>query len=221
MPGLRSERITEARARRFQAGPARLVGAALALAGAQLASERARAEPVTLSGITFSDELGGVVIHAGRGSGSREDPFVLVEDITEDGPAVLVVRGLRQQARAAEGAFQRTGFSLTKIVTNRTTRGWHAFEMELREDLAKPSTYGDGLSFAQFHLAQRSFRADRYAHVSMMDEPIDAVVFSDGHVAPGETVTVSVIVTDFTPRDAFYLLQRRDSPTARLSGRPG
>ena len=38
--------------------------------------------------------------------------------------------------------------------------------------------------------------------------------FFNGLVAPGETVTLSVVITDTTPRWEFYLLQKRDSPLA-------
>src|SRR5687768_5926396 len=153
-----------------------------------LPATAARPDPVTLAGITFSDELGGVVLHRGWGSGSTADPFVLVEDITDDGPAILVVRGLERrlddQQRSAVG---RNGFTLRKIVTNRTGRPWAAFELELRERLEAPSTYEDGLSFGQAVWTERAFAADRYRRVSMTDEPLDAVVFSDGIVFPGET----------------------------------
>ncbi len=192
-----------------------VLGAALALH-----ATAARPEPVTLAGITFSDELGGVVLHRGWGSGSTADPFVLVEDITDDGPAVLVVRGLEERLdglrRSAAG---RNGFVLRKIVTNRTSRPWAAFELELRERLEAPSTYEDGLSFGQAVWSERAFAADRYRHVSLTDEPLDAVVFSDGIVFPGETVTVTMAVTDYTPLAEFYLLQRREGPVAALRGR--
>jgi hypothetical protein len=42
----------------------------------------ALAEPITLDGLTFSDELGGLELMEGWGSGTLVDPFVLVEDIT-------------------------------------------------------------------------------------------------------------------------------------------
>ena len=54
----------------------------------------AQAEPITLGGLTFSDELGGVRLERGWGSGSLDDPIVLVEEITGDGPAILIVRGM-------------------------------------------------------------------------------------------------------------------------------
>ena len=53
---------------------------------------RRRADHV--DGLTFSDELGGVRLQRGWGSGSLDDLFVLVEEITGDGPAILIVRGM-------------------------------------------------------------------------------------------------------------------------------
>jgi hypothetical protein len=188
--------------------------------GALLASSwPAQAAPVALDGITFSDELGGVELHQGSGSGTAADPFVLVEEINDDGPAVLVVRGLKAHLGDPLQASGRYGFTLRKIVTNHTDRPWAAFELELREQLDKPSTYEDGLSFAQGTAAQRSFRADRYARVTLIDEPLDAVVFSEGLVFPGETVTVMVMITDYTPQDEFFLLERREGPVAALPTR--
>ena len=182
----------------------------------------AGAEPVTLSGITFSDELGGIVIRAGAGRGTTDDPFVLHEEINDDGPAVLVVRGL--DARPGEERLQsqpRAGFALVKVVTNRTRRDWHVFELELRETLERTSPYEDGLSFAQATPASRPFTADRFRSLRRVDEPIDAVEFADGLVRPGETVTVSAIITDYTPAPEFYLLQRRDGPVAGVRIGPG
>lgn len=188
-----------------------------------VATGPAAADPVTLGGLTFSDELGGVVIRGGRGAGTPADPFVLVEDITDDGPAVLVVRGLDGRVSGGRwGTEPRPGFSLVKVVTNRTGRDWHLFEMELRETLERTSPYEDGLSFAQATPASRPFAADRFGSLRRVDEPIDAVEFADGLVRPGETVTVSAMVTDYTPAAEFFLLQRRDGPVAALAPRgPG
>ena len=180
----------------------------------------ASARPITLAGLTFSDELGGVVLHDGWGSGTAANPFVLVEEIRDDGPAVLVVRGMRARIGDVPDARFQQGIVLRKIVTNATTRAWHAFELELRETLERTSTYEDGLSFGQATRQQRPFTADRYGHVLMTDEPLDTVVFSDGLVEPGEQVTVTAAITDYTPQDEFFLLQRRESPIAALPGRP-
>jgi hypothetical protein len=187
---------------------------------ALLASPAAGA-PVTLDGVTFSDEQGGVVIRGGHGAGTARDPFVLVEDITGEGPAILTVRGLDARAVGAPGGQAAAGFALVKVVTNRTAAPWSVFELELREALERPSTYEDGLSFAQAGGSDlRAFRADRFARVRREDEPVDAVEFDDGLVRPGETVTVSMVVTDYTPRPEFFLLQRREGRVAGLSSAP-
>jgi hypothetical protein len=184
-----------------------------------LAAQPAAATELKLGSLTFSDELGGVVLRGGSGTGTMADPFVLIEDITEDGPAVLVIRGMRQQFGNTLGTPHLVGFALKKIVTNRTQRDWYDFELELREILNRTSTYEDGLSFGQAGIEPRPFTSDRYAKVQLRDEPLDAVVFSDGLVKPGETVTVTAYVTDFSPTYEFYLLQRRESPSALLAPR--
>lgn len=192
-----------------------LVGAIAALLLSWMAPPAAAA-PVTLRDITFSDELGGVVLHGGSGSGTEGDPFVLIEDITDDGPAVLVVRGLRGRVGQPLAEQRQLGFWLRKVVTNRTSRTWQSFELELREQLDKPSTYEDGLSFGQATPGRRPFASDRYATAELTDEPLDALVFADGQVPPGTTVTVDLLITDYTPTDEFYLLQRREAPVASL-----
>ncbi|MGH7293227.1 MAG: hypothetical protein ACREJT_18555, partial [Myxococcota bacterium] len=157
-----------------------------------------------------------VVLRAGSGAGTVDDPFVLGEVINDDGPAVLIVRGLRGRLGDLADSQRQLGFSLTKIVTNRTGRAWHSFELELRERLEQTSTYEDGLSFGQAAQRRRPFTSDRYGSVDMTDEPLDSVVFSDGLVAPGETVTVTMTITDYTPGDQFFLLQRREAPVASM-----
>ncbi len=178
---------------------------------------RLLAAPFEVAGLVFSDEEGGVVLRAAWGTGTPEDPITLVEDITDDGPAVITVRGMRAAFgnRAVPG--QGVGFVLVKIVRNLTSRPWHSFEMELREIATRPSTFEDGLSFGQALGAARVFASDRFTELAQTDEPLDAVVFSGATVLPGETVTVRVLVTDFSPTYQFYILQRRDAPLAGLA----
>jgi hypothetical protein len=176
----------------------------------------ALAEPVSLDGLTFSDELGGLAIVRAWGSGSLEDPFVLVEDITADGPAILIVRGMSHRFGNRIRSHHEIGFALTKIVRNRTKQPWSLFNIELREFLDRASPFGDGLSFGQASEVGRPFRADRFAESLETTEPFDGVQFFNGVVEPGETVAVSVVITDTTPRGQFYLLQSEDSPLAAL-----
>ena len=177
----------------------------------------AMAEPVSLQGLTFSDELGGLGIVEASGRGSLEDPFVLVEDITADGPAILVIRGMTHRFGNRIHSHHEVGFALTKVVRNRTRQPWSLFNLELREFLDYASPFGDGLSFGQASEAGRPFRSDRFAESLETREPFDGVQFYDGLVPPGEAVAVSVVISDTTPRWEFFLLQTQDSPIADLS----
>jgi hypothetical protein len=176
--------------------------------------DSAGAEPITLHGLTFSDELGGMRLERGWGSGSLDDPFVLVEEITNDGPAILIVRGMTHRFGNRIRSHHEVGFALTKLVRNGTGQAWSLFHLELREFFDHPSPFGDGLSFGQASAAGRPFRSDRFADNLDTREPFDGVQFFGGLVEPGETVALSVVVTDTTPRWEFYLLQKRDSPLA-------
>ncbi len=181
-----------------------------------------RAEPVTLDGVTFSDEEGGFVILEGSGSGSSADPFVLVEEIFDDErPAILTIRGIRSSFGNRLGGQPVIGFVLVKVVRNRTGRPWSSFEMELRELKSRPSPFEDGLSFAQAAGEMRLYRSDRFRAAWQTDEPIDAVTFYDGVVRPGETVTMEIRVTDYSPNWQFYLIQRRQVPLAMLPSGSG
>ena len=185
-----------------------VVGSGLTAAGS------AGAEPITLDGLTFSDELGGVRLEHGWGSGSLDDPFVLVEEITSDGPAILIVRGMTHRFGNRIRSHHEVGFALTKLVRNGTAQAWSLFNLELRELFDHPSPFGDGLSFGQASDAGRPFRSDRFTDHLETREPFDGVQFFGGLVEPGETVALTVVITDTTPRWEFYLLQKRDSPLA-------
>ncbi len=181
--------------------------------GLALASP-ALAEPLVLEGITFSDELGGVELLDGWGRGTLDDPFVLVEEITGDGPAILTVRDISWRFGNRIRSQHEIGFALTKIVRNATAVPWALFHLELREFLDRSSPFGDGLSFGQATAAGRPFSSDRFAAVQDVQEPYDGLSFYDGIVGPGEEVTVSFVITDSTPTYQIFLLQRRDSPIA-------
>ncbi len=174
----------------------------------------AAARELHLGGLTFSDELGGFRLLAGRGSGTLADPFVLEEEITDDGPAILAIRGMRHRFGNRISSQHAVGFALTKIVRNRTSQAWSLFTLELREFADLQSPFGDGLSFGQASSAGRPFRSDRFAEAAEVREPYDEVQFSGGLLAPGERAAFHLVVTDTTPRSQFFLLQKRDSPLA-------
>ena len=178
-----------------------LIAAALAATPSAAASD-----PMTREGITFSDELGGFVIRSLTGTGRLEDPFVLVEEVTGDGEALLLVSGLTGEFGNRVETQHATGFALHKVVINSTSQTWVNYEIELREDRTASSPYEDGLSFGQ--AAERPpVSSDRFETVANVDEPYDGLSFQSGLVAPGNSVTFTMIVTDETPRSAFLIVQ--------------
>ncbi len=179
------------------------------------------AAPVTLEGLTFSDEEGGFVIRGGSGRGTVGEPFVIQEDITADGPAVLVIRGLRESFGNRASTSEATGFVLVKVIRNLTSHAWQSLELELREIKSLSSPYEDGLSFDQSGGDKRRFASDRFTEMRQIDEPREFILFSGAIIEPGQLVTVRMIVTDYSPVREFYLFQRRDSPLALKASRPG
>lgn len=177
----------------------------------------ARAKPLFLQGLTFSDELGGLELIDGWGTGTLDDPIVLVERITGSGPATLIIRGMSARFGNRIRSHHEIGFALRKIVHNHTGVPWSIFNLELREFRDRASPFGDGLSFGQATTAGRPFPSDGFAAVEDIEEPYDGVSFLDGMIEPGGRVTVGFVVTDTTPQYEFYLLQRRDSPIAKPS----
>ena len=182
----------------------RMIVVALAAAGVATAE----AEPITLSGITFSDERGGFVIKSATGKGTYEEPFVISEEITDPEGAVLVIRGDMGRIGNRIGTLHQLGFAITKIVTNSTGEAWSLFELELEETYGTPSDYYDGLSFGQAAQLRRPFLSDRFSVNENMNEPIDELRFRDGKVEPGDRVTLNFVITDATPDAEFFLVQR-------------
>ena len=190
-----------------------------AMAAALLAggATPAAAGTITLEGIAFSDELGGFVLVEGRGSGRLDDPFVLVEVITGDRPAIMTIRGLSPAFGNRIGSHHAAGFAITKVVRNGTDQTWSAYNLELREIITAHSPYEDGLSFGQASQSGRPFVSDRYSAAIEHDEPYDGVSFSGGLVRPGETVVFSFVVTDALPKPLIFLLQKRGAPIAGVA----
>ena len=176
----------------------------------------ALAEPITVKGLTFSDEMGGLRLLAAWGSGSLEDPLTVVEEITDMSGAVLIVRGVGPQTGNPIPTNHPAGFALRKIVTNRTQQTWTFFDIELQKVMGTPSDIYDGLSFGQDALAGRPFTSNRFARSVSQDEPRDSISFFDGVVEPGETVSLNFIVTatGFVPE--LIILQRPNRPIAAI-----
>jgi hypothetical protein len=181
---------------------------ALFLPIALLLAAPVQAADFTVLGLTFSDREGGFNLLSVTGSGTKEDPFVIVEEVGRAGDAILTIEGWRTGYPKGTGQQGGVSFNLRKIVINATDKRWTSYEMELREQIDLPSGYLDGLSFGQPMRLERPGSSDLLPQVLVRDEPLDAMVFSGGEVLPGQQVGFDFIVTDMTPTDRFFLVQR-------------
>jgi hypothetical protein len=157
---------------------------------------------------SFSDELGGFRITSISGTGTMDDPIVLGEEFPSASPVTLVIRAARPiQPYAFDGNHANGFMHLRLVVHNGSGQGWVEFEFELEEELGKPSTFGDGLSFNQRKVSDEGLECDRFADFHRDYEPYDRLLFRDGHVDPRAFVTFGFLVTDFTPDMEFYVRQ--------------
>jgi hypothetical protein len=166
------------------------------------------AETWTTGGLSFSDELGGTRLVGASGTGSRDDPIILLEEITGAGPAVLVVRNARTGHLDVSPALGFLTLSVVKIIANRGPWAWTGFDLELRRTLDQPSLYTDGLSFDQPQTFARVAKADRFAQTLQDDEPFDRIRFDGGNVDPTEYLRLAFDIVDVNGAAVFYLVQR-------------
>ncbi|HYH39503.1 MAG TPA: hypothetical protein VD860_14865 [Azospirillum sp.] len=179
-----------------------------------LMGSSAWADSVTLDGLTFSDELGGFRLLSASGSGTPDDPFVVVEEVTAPEQVVLTIRGslAARPGRLAHnriGSDHPFGYALRKVVINRTDSVWTGYDVELQQPLALASTQDDGLSFGEGSAFQRYAHADLFQVARVMQKPLDGIAFSMGDVPPGGRIALDFVITDIQERPAIFLAQRR------------
>jgi hypothetical protein len=173
-------------------------------AGFLLATQVASSAEWKAGSYTFSDEMGGFTIDGLSGKGTLKDPVVLRETLNSSSPVTLVIRA----DYYATGKFYMDGILYLRIVTrNGSGQGWVEFEFELQELLHQSSVFGDGLSFDQRNTERDFVSSDSFARFSRDFEPFDKLLFTQGKIDPKETGTFSFLITDFTPRGQFYLVQ--------------
>jgi hypothetical protein len=165
------------------------------------------AAPMTVDGVTFSDERGDFTILKVTGHGTLTDPFVIVEDVTGGAP-ILVIRGFDTRFGNRIGSQHVMGMAVTKMVINHTGAAWTQYRLELRTTPDSPSTYGDGLSFGQGWAKKPAAVSSNFPNVQETDEPYDAIDFDQGRVEPEKASTFDFFVTDMTPKPEFFLLQQ-------------
>lgn len=157
---------------------------------------------------SYSDELGGFTIRSISGTGVVDDPVVLTQEFHSASPVTLFIRAERPtRPRNFVGDFAN-GFIYMRIVAiNNSGLPWIGFEFELQEIRDLPSAFGDGLSFDQARLEPGYVGSDRYSEFSRDFEPFDRLLFRNGSTDSLQTVTFDFLITDFTPRWEFFLVQ--------------
>jgi hypothetical protein len=164
---------------------------------------------------SFSDELGGFTIDAVSGSGTKESPVVLRETLNSSSPVTLVIRAKWPVRTFDPGISYNDGVLYLRIAArNGSGQGWIEFEFELQELLGKASVFGDGLSFDQRSASKDNISSDTFEEFSRDFEPYDKLLFRRGKIDPGQSGEFSFLITDFTPRPKFYLVQDPRIPSS-------
>jgi len=195
------------------------------LVQALLLPGRSGADPLRINGVTFSDELGGFRITGVSGMGTIADPFIVQEEIASSEDVILVIKDIDADFGNRVGTHHAFGFVLTKVVTNRTSRDWTRFALELREVLNSYSPYGDGLSFGQASTAGRPYGSSGFSANNEIEEPYDSLEYSGGRIEPGASASMTFVISDASPEKLFFLLQQpgqvmAQGPGTQLAERP-
>lgn len=174
-----------------------------------LAAHPLRAESIWRAGAyTFSDELGGFRILSAGGSGSRDDPIVITQELYSASPVTMVIRAAAPIRLYTFGGQFANGFLHMVLVTvNASELAWTEFQFELQEKLGQPSVFGDGLSFDQRRTDSDTITSAGFARFSRDFEPYDRLLFTDGFVDPGKQADFAFLISDFTPILTFFLVQ--------------
>jgi hypothetical protein len=164
---------------------------------------------------SFSDEQGGFRITGASGKGTRDDPIVITEELDSATPVTLTIRTTRPIRPFAEAGDYANGIMYMRIdALNNSGKAWVEFEFELQEILGRPSVFGDGLSFDQRNKTPDNILSTNYAEFDRNFEPYDRLLFRNGNVDPLRTVRFEFLVTDYTPRWTFYLVQDPRIPSS-------
>lgn len=201
---------------RFPSAPGR-AGRALLSALLVLAPGHAVADKVNVwatGAYSFSDELGGFRITGASGIGTRDDPLVITEELNSATPVTLTIRTTKPiQAFGPAGEFANGIMYMRIDVLNNSGQAWIEFQFELQEILNQPSVFGDGLSFDQRNKTPDNIWSSNFADFDREFEPYDRVLFRNGKVDPLKTARFEFLMTDYTPRWTFYLVQDPRIPT--------
>jgi hypothetical protein len=163
---------------------------------------------------SFSDELGGFHIVGVRGAGTKTDPIVVTQELLSATPVTLVIRTTRPIRPFESPTYYANGILHMRVeFLNNSGQAWVEFEFELQELLGQASVFGDGLSFDQRTSDKSNISSDSFAEFSRDFEPYDKLLFRNGRIDPDRTGAFGFLITDFTPKRQFYLVQDPRIPT--------
>lgn len=164
---------------------------------------------------SFSDELGGFLIRGATGAGTKDDPIVITEELESASPVTMVIRTIKPIRPFDYSGDFANGFVHVVInVTNNSELPWIEFEFELQEQLNVASSFGDGLSFDQRRSDGASISSTSFARFSRDFEPFDRLLFTTGKVDHLESASFGFLISDYTPRWEFYLVQDPRIPSS-------
>ena len=201
---------------RFLSTPGRICRAVL-LALSALAPVDAFADQTRVwatGAYSFSDELGGFRITGASGIGTKDDPLVITEELNSATPVTLTIRTTKPiQPFGPAGQFANGVMYMRIDVLNNSGQAWLEFQFELQEILDQPSVFGDGLSFDQRNKTPDNIWSSNFADFDREFEPYDRLLFKTGKIDPLKTANFDFLITDYTPRWTFYLVQDPRIPT--------
>ena len=172
-------------------------------------------KPLVAGAYSFSDELGGFRIISASGTGSRSDPFVIQEEMNSATPVTMVIRTIRPIRPFDFSGLYANGFMHMRVeILNNSNLPWIEFEFELQEHFGEPSVFGDGLSFDQRRTDSENISSTSFFEFSRAYEPYDRLLFRGGEIDHLETASFGFLMSDFTPRWEFFLVQDPRIPSS-------
>ncbi|WP_192183466.1 hypothetical protein [Mesorhizobium amorphae] len=163
---------------------------------------------------SFSDELGGFHITGISGIGTKDDPIVITEELNSATPVTLTIRTTKPIEAFGRAGDVANGIMYMRIeVLNNSGQAWVEFQFELQEILNQPSVFGDGLSFDQRNKTPYNIISSSFADFDRDFEPYDRLLFKNGKIDPLMTGRFEFLITDYTPRWTFYMVQDPRIPT--------
>ena len=89
---------------------------------------------ISLPGITFSEASSNFRLISATGSGSLDDPFIVIEEVFGEGEVLLSINVYDADFGSRIETMHAVGFALQKVVINQTQKLWHHYALELEFD---------------------------------------------------------------------------------------